>query len=259
MAPSSPKTRRAYTPSVPSPLNPNPESKSPSRHDGCGSNRGELIALAARKPSGPTSPTQRLMRQKAAVAWRSMALQQQQQQQQQEVGFWWLPYHDRDADVDAGGRYAGSSYEIFVMDDEAASSVDVTDAHLGRLDVKSTGNDALPIPIPIPIPLPRDCDVEGPGLDVEKLSLVADQNGFLKRNSDPTIVRMALPEQAWYSGAATKRHVLVVIGLLLVIVAWSAIHTGSRSGDSRSHETPGRAARMNGRGSDLRRGYRLYV
>ncbi|RYP91818.1 hypothetical protein DL770_002074 [Monosporascus sp. CRB-9-2] len=230
MPPSSPKTRRAYTPSVPSPLNPNPESKSLSRRGGCSNNRSELIALAARKPSGPTSPTQRLMRQKAAFAWRSMALQQQQQQQQQqEAGFWSSPYHDRDADFDGGGGYAGSSYEIFVMDDEAASSVDVTDAHLGRLDVKSTGNDALPIPIPIPIPLLRDCDVEGAGLDVEKLPLVIDQNGFLKRNSDPEIVREVLPEQAWYSSAVTKRRILVAIGLLLVIVAWSAIHTGSHS------------------------------
>ncbi|RYP55843.1 hypothetical protein DL771_012310 [Monosporascus sp. 5C6A] len=230
MPPSSPKTRRAYTPSVPSPLNPNPESKSPSRRAGWGSNRSELIALAARKPSGPTSPTQRLMRQKAAAAWRSMALQQQQQQQ--EAGFWWSLYRDRDADVDAGGGYAGSSYEIFVMDDEAASSVDVTDACLGRLDVKSTGNDALPTPIPIPIPLPRDCDVEWAGLDVEKLSLVVDQNGFSKRNSEPAFARDVLPEQAWYSRAVPKWRVLVVIGLLLLIGAWSAIHTGSHSGDS---------------------------
>ncbi|RYP18396.1 hypothetical protein DL767_009845 [Monosporascus sp. MG133] len=233
MAPSSPKTRRAYTPSVPSPLNPNPESKPLGRCGGCSSSsRSELIALAARKPSGPTSPTQRLMRQKAAVAWRSMALQQhQQQQRQQEAGFWWSPYRDRDADVDVGGGYAGSSYEIFVMDDEAASSVDVTGAHLGRFDVKSTGNDALPITIPIPIPLPRDCDVEGAGLDVEKLSLIDDQNG-LKRNSDPAFARVVLPEQAWYSSAVTKRRALVVIGLLLVIVGWSAIHMGCHSGGS---------------------------
>ncbi|RYP69209.1 hypothetical protein DL769_005324 [Monosporascus sp. CRB-8-3] len=227
MPPSSPRTRSAYTPSVPSPLNPNPECKSPSRRDGCSSSsRSELIALAARRPSGPASPTQRLMRQKAAVAWRSMALHHQQQQ---EAGFWSSCCRDRDADVDAGGGYAGSSYEIFMMDDEAASSVDVTDTRLGGLDVTSTGNDGLPIPIPIPIPLPRDCDIEGAGLDVEKLSLVVDQNGFSKRNSDPAIVREVLPEQAWYSRTVTKWRVLVVIGLLFVIGAWSATHTGSHS------------------------------
>ncbi|RYP11586.1 hypothetical protein DL765_007686 [Monosporascus sp. GIB2] len=234
MPPSSPKTRGAYTPSVPSPLNPNPESESPSREGGCSTSRSMLVALAARKPSGPTSPTQRLMRQKAAMAWRSMAIQQHQQQQQ-ETGLWSSPYRDRDADVDAGEGYAGSGYEIFVMDDEVgssvSSSVDVTDARLESLDAKSTENDGppMPMPIPMPIPIPRDCDVEGAGPDVEKLSLVVDQNDILKRNSDPAIVREVLPEPAWYSGAVSKRRVLVVIGLLFVIGAWSAIHTRGHS------------------------------
>ncbi|RYO78725.1 hypothetical protein DL766_006191 [Monosporascus sp. MC13-8B] len=227
MAPQSAKTRGAYTPSVPSPLNPNPESESPGRGDGCSTSRSELVALAARKPSGPTSPTQRLMRQKAAVAWRSMAIQQHQQEQ--EARFWSPPYSDRDSDIDAGGGYAGSSYEIFVMGDEVSSSVDVTDARLESLDVKSAENDGPPTPIPIPIPLPRDCDVEGAGPDVEKLSLVVDQNDLLERNSDPAIVREVLPEPVWYSGAVSKRRVLVLIGLLFVIGAWSAIHTGGHS------------------------------
>ncbi|KAI0008594.1 hypothetical protein F4779DRAFT_429892 [Xylariaceae sp. FL0662B] len=60
--------KETYSPSIPSPLNPfNPETL-PGRHRrGCDSR-------FARKSSGPLSPTQKLMRQKAAAAWRSMVL-----------------------------------------------------------------------------------------------------------------------------------------------------------------------------------------
>ncbi|KAI1079186.1 hypothetical protein F5B20DRAFT_184122 [Whalleya microplaca] len=57
-----------YTPNIPSPLNPSSPETLPRRYGrGCD-------ARVARKTSGPLSPTQKLMRQKAAVAWKSMVV-----------------------------------------------------------------------------------------------------------------------------------------------------------------------------------------
>ncbi|KAK6075954.1 hypothetical protein SCUP234_07454 [Seiridium cupressi] len=64
----SPAREGHYTPVVPSPLNPT----NPQRPTGP-QRRGSYSRTASRKPGAPVSPTQRLMRQKAAAAWRSLA------------------------------------------------------------------------------------------------------------------------------------------------------------------------------------------
>ncbi|ORY63238.1 uncharacterized protein BCR38DRAFT_485994 [Pseudomassariella vexata] len=59
-------SQEAYTPAIPSPLNPfSLETPAPRRHGRCASSRPRAV----RKPGGPISPTQRLMRQKAAAAY----------------------------------------------------------------------------------------------------------------------------------------------------------------------------------------------
>ncbi|KAI0132740.1 hypothetical protein BJ170DRAFT_680620 [Xylariales sp. AK1849] len=65
-----PLPRETYTPAIPSPLNPTSPPTPPPRRQ----SRGSPIR-SARRTSGPVSPTQRLMRQKAAAAWQSLALE----------------------------------------------------------------------------------------------------------------------------------------------------------------------------------------
>jgi len=67
MAPSSPAGREGHSPAVPSPLNPRHLAITPPRPL-------PRSGRPARKATTPLSPTQRLLRKKAQVAWRSEVL-----------------------------------------------------------------------------------------------------------------------------------------------------------------------------------------
>ncbi|KAF7523889.1 hypothetical protein G7054_g11622 [Neopestalotiopsis clavispora] len=69
---SRPSRQRQYLPAVPSPLNPASPPQTPSRQQRrCGRSRASF-----KKSNGPISPSQRLMRQKAEAAWKSLASKQ---------------------------------------------------------------------------------------------------------------------------------------------------------------------------------------
>lgn len=66
---SRPPRESQYLPAVPSPLNPTYPPQTPSRQQ----RRCSRSRAAFKKSNGPISPSQRLMRQKAEAAWKSLA------------------------------------------------------------------------------------------------------------------------------------------------------------------------------------------
>ncbi|KAI1640268.1 hypothetical protein F4809DRAFT_476723 [Biscogniauxia mediterranea] len=230
MTPSSNLSLRevSYTPSVPSPLNPSSPDMPSSRR----SRRGSNIRVA-RKMGGQLSPTQRLMRQKAAAAWRSMTLRS----------------------VIAG--YPSIHHEInFGVPPSAPSLAPVSAPALTpvAVTIPAPALAAAPAPAPAPVLVPKqgmmnrdtrdsttrnkfeqpaipgaeyhDIDLEDVEVDTEKQPLIACEEGRQVGGMAPPsseIAKYSSYKRARHSKVLTRRRVLTAVGILCAVGIWTAV------------------------------------
>lgn len=224
------KTNR-YTPSIPSPLNPSkpessrssyppPAAKRPSNvirinsGNGNGSNSSKLVILG-RRPTGPSlSPTQRLMRHKAAVARRqSLALRSSS---------------SRDHDV------------IQRLDIRYGGPKNHNSEYLGLRYAGGTGGDKPPITTTTTMMTGAPPFVDGAvggcvTVDIEKRRcFIDDEKGLLAKDGVEILRGEPLGEEAeatraWCSGVVTVRRMVVVLGLLCAVGIWLVVHMAGHS------------------------------
>ncbi|KAI5921657.1 hypothetical protein F4810DRAFT_326610 [Camillea tinctor] len=229
MTPSSNMSLRevSYTPSVPSPLNPSsPDTPSSTRRP----RRGSYIRVA-RKMGGQLSPTQRLMRQKAAAAWRSMTLRS----------------------VIAG--YPSINHEINFIPPPAPSLGPVPAPVLAPVAVTVPPSALAPASAPAPVLVPKqatinrdtresttrskterpvtpvgeyhDIDLDDVETGTEKQPLIAceegrRQVGGLTPPSSET-AKYSSYKRSRQSKVLTRRRVLTAVGILCAVGLWTAV------------------------------------
>lgn len=224
------KTNR-YTPSIPSPLNPSkpessrspyplPAEKRPSNvirisSSSNGSNSSKFVILG-RRPTGPSlSPTQRLMRHKAAVARRqSLALRSSSSSRDHDA----IQHQDtrNGGPKNHNNEYLGLRYAGGVGGDKPPMTTTTTTMMRAPPFVDSAAGGCVTV-------------------DIEKRPcFINDEKGLLAKDGVDILRGEPLGEEAeatraWCPRIVTVRRMVVVLGLLCAVGIWLVVHMAGHS------------------------------
>ncbi|KAI0600958.1 hypothetical protein F4775DRAFT_516278 [Biscogniauxia sp. FL1348] len=228
MTPSSNLSLRevSYTPSVPSPLNPSSPDTPSSRRP----RRGSHIRVA-RKMGGQLSPTQRLMRQKAAAAWRSMTLRSViagYPSIHHEINFGVPPPVPSLAPVSAPALTPIAVTLPAPALAAAPAPTPVSGPKQGMINRDTRDNTTRNKPEPPVIPGGEydDIDLDDVEVDTEKQPLIACEEGRQvggMASPSSEIAKYSSYKRTRHSKVLTRRRVLTAVGILCAVGIWTAV------------------------------------
>ncbi|KAI1503096.1 hypothetical protein F5X99DRAFT_135253 [Biscogniauxia marginata] len=202
----------SYTPSVPSPLNPSSLDTPSSRRP----RRGSYIRVA-RKMGGQLSPTQRLMRQKAAAAWRSMTLRSViagYPSINHDINFGVSPPTLTPIPVPAPAPAPAPTPTL--VSRQGPTNRDTSDSTMRDEDEQ----------LGIPTGEYHDIDLDAVEVDTEKQPLIACEEGRQTGSMAPPsseTAKYSSYKRTRRSKVLTRRRVLTAVGILCAVGIWTAI------------------------------------